>query len=101
MEKKLNLSEEDAGAIIPEEKVIGLLDNVARSIEELTPHLDHILSNEITAKQRQSFREHAGRARVFDLSKESYRFNERMNALCSEKARGIVFEKRRMKSMRG
>jgi len=73
---------------------------MAHSIEELTPHLDHILSDVVTAKQRQSFREHDGRARVFDLSNESYRFNERMNALCSEKAREIVFQKRSMNRAR-
>jgi hypothetical protein len=77
MQKHRNLPEGNVGTVVPEDEVIGLLDELARLIEELTPHLDHILSDVITADQRQSFREHAGRARVFDLSNECYRFNQR------------------------
>jgi hypothetical protein len=70
MKKKRNLVEEKAGAVVPENEVIRLLDTLARLIKELTPHLDHILSSVIAAKQRQLFREHAGHTRVFDLSNE-------------------------------
>jgi hypothetical protein len=59
MEKKHNLSAGDAGSIIPEDKVISLMDNLARLIGELTPHLDHILSDAVTADQRRSSRGYA------------------------------------------
>lgn len=98
MTKKRNLPERNVGSVVPEDEVIGLLDKVARLIEELTPHLNHILSDAVTADQRQLFRERAGRARVFDLSNEIFRFGQSMNALCSETSRELVAQKQRIKS---
>ena len=64
MEKHRNLPEGNVGTLDPKGEVIGLLDEFARLIEELTPHLDHILSDELTADQRHVFRDHAGKARI-------------------------------------
>ena len=100
MEKKRNLPERNVGSVVPEDEVIGLLDKMARLIEELTPHLNHILSDAVTADQRRLFRDRAGKARVFDLSNEIFRFSQRMNALCSEKSRELVFQKHSIESTR-
>jgi len=39
MEKHGNPPNGNVGTVIPEDEVIGLLDKLARLIEELTPHL--------------------------------------------------------------
>jgi hypothetical protein len=93
MERKRELVEEGSGEVVIEKKVIRTLARLARLIEELTPHLDHILSDEITCDQRRSFRKHAGEMLVLDLSNDCHWLTTRMNALCSETARAIGFKK--------
>ena len=98
MKRKRNLAQRKNEAVVPEDEVIGLLDELARLIKELAPHLDQILSDEITPAQRHSFRDHAGEARVFHLSNDCYWFNQRMNAICSETARTLAFKKHGLRS---
>jgi len=97
MPKDRNLQLGTVGAVMPEDDVIVLLDNLSSLIAKLGPYLDYLLSDALTPAQRRSFREHAGRARVFDLSNEIYRFGERMNALCSETARKTMIDKHSIK----
>ena len=61
MEKHRNLPEGNVGTVVPEGEVIALLDELARLVKELTPHLDHILSDAVMAHQRHVLRDHAGR----------------------------------------
>jgi hypothetical protein len=100
MENKRKLPAANIGPFVREDEVIGMLDRLAGVIEELTPHLDHILSDAVTANQRRIFRDQAGKARTFDLSNNIHRFNQRMNALCSETARRIAIEKHSLNSRR-
>jgi hypothetical protein len=100
MEKHRNLPEGNVGTVVPEGEVIGLLDELARLVKELTPHLDHILSDAVMAHQRHVLRDHAGKARIFDLSNDIYQFNQRMNALCSEAARKFATGKHGINSKR-
>ena len=100
MVTKRYLAEGNAGGDIPLGKVIGLLDKVASLIEELTPYLDHILSDSVTADQRRLFRDHVGPARVFDLSNHVCWFGRRINALCSEHSRHEAIQRHGVDSTR-
>lgn len=93
MKKHRTVQDGNVGTVVREDEVIGLLDKMAGVIEELTPHLDRLLSDAVTADQRRLFRDRAGTARVFDFSNAIYSLNLRMNALCSEKSRESALKK--------